>query len=99
MKIKGGKFLITGGASQVGAHITEQLLAADAREIQARDNPGPDTAAAMHLNSQRALLPDPPKSYNQTMRSIGSDLTDLATKIAADEGIAADHSIAATSGC
>ena len=73
--------------------------AADAREIQARDNPGPDTAAAMHLNSQRALLPDPPKSYNQTMRSIGSDLTDLATKIAADEGIAADHSIAATSGC
>ena len=33
MKIKGGKFLITGGASMIGAHITEQLLAADAREI------------------------------------------------------------------
>src|SRR5208283_5478349 len=38
MKIKGGKFLITGGASQVGAHITEQLLAADAREIVLFDN-------------------------------------------------------------
>ena len=38
MKIKGGKFLITGGASQVGAHITQQLLFADAREIILFDN-------------------------------------------------------------
>jgi UDP-glucose 4-epimerase len=38
MKIKGGKFLITGGASMIGAHITEQLLAADAREIVLFDN-------------------------------------------------------------
>src|SRR5580704_8361888 len=38
MKIKGGKFLITGGASMIGAHITEQLLAADAREIILFDN-------------------------------------------------------------
>jgi UDP-glucose 4-epimerase len=38
MKIKGGKFLITGGASQIGAHITEQLLAADAREVVLFDN-------------------------------------------------------------
>ena len=38
MKIKGGKFLITGGASMIGAHITEQLLAADAREVVLFDN-------------------------------------------------------------
>ena len=38
MKIKGGKFLITGGASMIGAHITEQLLAADAREVVLLDN-------------------------------------------------------------
>jgi UDP-glucose 4-epimerase len=38
MKIKGGKFLITGGASMIGAHITEQLLAGDAREIVLFDN-------------------------------------------------------------
>ena len=38
MQIKGGKFLITGGASMTGAHITEQLLAADAREVVLFDN-------------------------------------------------------------
>jgi UDP-glucose 4-epimerase len=38
MKIKGGKFLITGGASMIGAQITEQLLAAGAREIVLFDN-------------------------------------------------------------
>src|ERR1700692_4970675 len=38
MKIQGGKFLITGGASMIGAHITEQLLAAGAREVVLFDN-------------------------------------------------------------
>jgi len=38
MKIKGGKFLITGGASMIGAQITEQLLEAGAREIVLFDN-------------------------------------------------------------
>ena len=38
MKIKGGKFLVTGGASMIGAHITEQLLAGDAREVVLLDN-------------------------------------------------------------
>lgn len=38
MKIKGGKFLITGGASMIGAHITEHLLKAGAREIVLFDN-------------------------------------------------------------
>lgn len=38
MQIKGGKFLITGGASMIGAQLTEHLLAADAREIVLFDN-------------------------------------------------------------
>lgn len=38
MKIKGGKFLITGGASMIGAQITEHLVAAGAREITLFDN-------------------------------------------------------------
>lgn len=38
MKIEGGKFLITGGVSLIGSHITEQLMAAGAREIVLFDN-------------------------------------------------------------
>lgn len=38
MKIKDGKFLITGGVSLIGSHITEQLLAEGAREIVLFDN-------------------------------------------------------------
>jgi len=38
MKIEGGKFVITGGVSLIGSHITEQLLAAGAREIVLFDN-------------------------------------------------------------
>ena len=36
--ISGGKFVVLGGASQVGSHIGEQLLAAGAREIVLLDN-------------------------------------------------------------
>ncbi|HEY4441988.1 MAG TPA: hypothetical protein VGN14_16130 [Candidatus Elarobacter sp.] len=75
--------------------------AAEARGIRDRDNPPPDTGAmAIAANPQnRAHVPDPPKSYNQTFRRIAFDLSDLGTAIAADEGQAADHSVAATSGC
>jgi UDP-glucose 4-epimerase len=38
MNIKGGRFVITGGASMIGAHITEHLLKAGAREIVLFDN-------------------------------------------------------------
>jgi UDP-glucose 4-epimerase len=38
MKIEGGKFLITGGASMIGAHIAEQLLQAGVREVVLFDN-------------------------------------------------------------
>ena len=36
--ISGGKFVILGGASQVGSHIAEQLLAGGAREVVLLDN-------------------------------------------------------------
>ncbi|MDA8249767.1 MAG: NAD-dependent epimerase/dehydratase family protein [Rhodospirillales bacterium] len=54
MKIEGGKFLLTGGASLIGSHIAEALLAAGAREIILFDNyslGSPDTI--------RDLLADP----------------------------------------
>ena len=38
MKIAGGKFLITGGVSMIGAEIARQLLAANAREVVLFDN-------------------------------------------------------------
>jgi UDP-glucose 4-epimerase len=38
LKISDGKFLITGGASQVGTHIAERLLADGAREVVLFDN-------------------------------------------------------------
>lgn len=38
MKIEGSKFVITGGVSMVGSHITEHLLDAGAREVVLFDN-------------------------------------------------------------
>ncbi len=38
MKIQGGKFLLTGGVSLIGSHITEHLLTAGAREVVLFDN-------------------------------------------------------------
>jgi hypothetical protein len=73
--------------------------AREVRDIRERNNPPPEGAASMSMVSQRAGMPDPPKSYNQVMRSVAADLSDLSTGIIADEGVAADHSIAATSGC
>ena len=74
--------------------------AAEARQIMRDDgipaNPinGPLTTASV-----RTVLPDPPPAYNKQMQSIGDTLDELAQGILFDEGTAADHSIAATSGC
>ena len=38
MQIAGGKFVITGGASLIGSHIADRLLAEDAREVVLLDN-------------------------------------------------------------
>jgi hypothetical protein len=72
--------------------------AQEARRIKDRDNPPPDSGgSSMYQN--RAAMPPPPARLNDAMRSIANDLDDRTSAIMADEGIAADHSIAATSGC
>lgn len=38
MKIEGGKFVITGGASLIGSHVADRLLAEGAREVVLLDN-------------------------------------------------------------
>ncbi|MEW5423545.1 NAD-dependent epimerase/dehydratase family protein [Amorphus sp. 3PC139-8] len=58
MKIKDGKFLITGGVSLIGSHITEQLLAAGAGEVMLFDNyslGSPDLIADL-LKDERVTL-------------------------------------------
>ncbi|MDB5093404.1 MAG: hypothetical protein JWO85_1505 [Candidatus Eremiobacteraeota bacterium] len=73
--------------------------AKEVRDIRNRDNPPIENAASLPMGAGRVQMPDPPRSYNQTMRAVAADLIDLQTGIIADEGVAADHSIAATSGC
>ena len=58
MKIEGNKFLITGGASQVGTHIAERLLVEGAREVMVFDNfvlAAPETVEPL-LNDKRIKL-------------------------------------------
>lgn len=38
MQIDGGKFMVTGGISLIGSHVTEQLLSKGAREVILFDN-------------------------------------------------------------
>ncbi|GAC1571536.1 MAG: hypothetical protein NVS3B7_01760 [Candidatus Elarobacter sp.] len=74
--------------------------AAEARNIQNRDNPPPDTGAAGAIVSrQRLALPGAPSHYNETMRGIAKALDDDTQAILLDEGTAADHSVSATAGC
>jgi UDP-glucose 4-epimerase len=50
MKIEGGKFVITGGVSLIGSHISEQLLSRGARKIVLFDNyslGSPDTVTEL----------------------------------------------------
>jgi len=46
-----------------------------------------------------SVLPVPPLTYNKQLQYLGDTLDGLNAGIQTDEGIAADHSIAATSGC
>ena len=45
--ISGGKFVVLGGASQIGSHIGEQLLAGGAREVVLLDNLSLGSSATM----------------------------------------------------
>ena len=73
--------------------------AAEARGLMRAANPVPPYAAAQAIVNTPAILPGVPDSYNKQFKGIGDVLDDLSKGIQSDEGTAADHSIAATSGC
>ena len=73
--------------------------AAEARGIMHANNPVPPYAVAQSIANTPAILPGVPDSYNKQFKGIGDVLDDLTKGIQLDEGTAADHSIAATSGC
>jgi UDP-glucose 4-epimerase len=59
MNIANGKFVITGGASLIGSHVAEQLLAAGAREVVLLDNyalGSPDTVKSLIGNPRVKLV-------------------------------------------
>ncbi|MBV9736430.1 MAG: NAD-dependent epimerase/dehydratase family protein [Acidisphaera sp.] len=62
MRIDGGRFLLTGGASLIGSHLAEQLLAAGAGEVVLFDNyslGSPEVAASLARDRRvRALRGD-----------------------------------------
>ena len=71
--------------------------AQDARDLMAANNPQPNVLTP--FATPVPILPGHTKSYNEMMRGIADSLTELNRGIVYDEGIAADHSIAATAGC
>lgn len=75
--------------------------AAEARGIITTYNPAPPDPRSQSINAglQAGTFPQPPATYNKQMQYMGATLDELQTAIQADEGVAADHSIAATSGC
>ena len=73
--------------------------AAEAHGLMAQANPVPPYAVAQQMVNLPPPLPTPPQTYNKQMQQMGDVLTDLTQGVLADEGTAADHSIAATSGC
>ena len=73
--------------------------AAEARGIMRASNRVPPSLAAQRAANAPSILPGIPDSYNKQFQGIGDTLDDLTKGIQLDEGTAADHSIAATSGC
>jgi hypothetical protein len=73
--------------------------AQEARDIMHRDNVVPPYAGAQAVSALPSILPPPPTTYNKQMQYLGDTMDGLSASIAADEGRAADHSVAATSGC
>lgn len=59
MKIAGGKFVVTGGASLIGSHVAERLLGQGAREVVLLDNfalGSPDTVRSLLGDSRIKLV-------------------------------------------
>ena len=73
--------------------------AAEARSIMDRDNPPPPFAGVNPASQMAGAVPAPNAYYNKQMKAIGDSIDDMTQSVLIDEGVAADHSIAATSGC
>ncbi len=73
--------------------------AAEARGLMRAANPVPPFAGAIAAANTPSILPGVPDSYNKQFKGMSDTLDDLTRGIRMDEGTAADHSIAATSGC
>jgi hypothetical protein len=74
---------------------------ADVRDIMQKQNPVPPNVMMVTPASQMnaTALNQPIPYYNKQMQYLGDTLDGLTQGILVDEGQAADHSIAATSGC
>jgi hypothetical protein len=73
--------------------------AAEARDIMRQNSPVPPGLAAQQMANTPPILPGTPDSYNKQFKMIGDAIDTDVQSVQLDEGIAADHSIAATSGC
>jgi hypothetical protein len=76
--------------------------AVEARDLMDKANQTPPNAVARTSGGQQMIpypTPTPNPMYNRQMKYIGDTLEDMVKVIQSDEGRAADHSIAATSGC
>src|SRR5437588_356228 len=84
MKISGGRFLLTGGASLIGSHVAEQLLEAGAGEVVLFDNyalGSPEVAAFL--------------AQDKRVRVVGGDIRRLHELLDALEGIDGVFALAA----
>jgi UDP-glucose 4-epimerase len=77
--IAGGAFVIVGGASQVGSHIAEQLLAANARTVVLLDN--------LSLGSPDALQPLLTDGRCRLVRGDMMRLHDMHDAVAESDGV------------
>jgi hypothetical protein len=73
--------------------------AAEGKQIIANDSPVPPARPGTMLVTTSSIVPPPPQSYNKVFKLIGDDIDADVHGVQTDEGFAADHSIAATSGC
>ncbi len=71
----------------------------EAQDLMQKSNAVPPFGAAMATVNAPRPLPVADPRYNKQMKGIGDAMDDRVKSILVDEGAAADHSIAATSGC